>query len=268
MSEQLVNNFTTMVVGGIDGSSTSLPVASTAIDPANGNFRLLIGSEYLLVTDIDDATHYTVTRGIEGTSAAAHSAGVAVTAITTVGGFNAWLAGAVSGVLNLNGTGVIQIDADSFLQSQAIDDSPNTGIIISTAGGDGITINSNNSTGITIQAQGGGNLAIYAIDTGVIELESTVGINCVGSPFNLNDGSGTGAGTFNADAATFVMGGAEIGNSASDTFGFWGAAAIAQRASADQAAIPGTGATSTQIATLLNEIRAALVAAGLIKGSA
>ena len=76
--------------------------------------------------------------------------------------------------------------------------------------------------------------------------------------------------------------GVSLGQSTSDKISFYGVDPIAQRASASQAAVETTTAisttttkwgfsTSTQanaIITLVNEIRAALVANGLIKGAA
>lgn len=71
-----------------------------------------------------------------------------------------------------------------------------------------------------------------------------------------------------------------LGQSATDTISFHGAAPTAQRSGAAQAAVATTGATNSSpygfttaaqadaIVTLLNEIRAALVAKGLMKGSA
>lgn len=74
--------------------------------------------------------------------------------------------------------------------------------------------------------------------------------------------------------------GVMIGRDTADKAGFYGVAPIAQRAGAAQAAVATTGATSSSpwgfsgstqanaIVTLVNELRAALVAVGLIKGSA
>lgn len=69
-----------------------------------------------------------------------------------------------------------------------------------------------------------------------------------------------------------------VGQDAEAKAGFHGVA-VAQRASADQAAVAATAATSSSpfgyseaqanaIVTLLNEMRAALVEKGIIKGSA
>jgi hypothetical protein len=72
----------------------------------------------------------------------------------------------------------------------------------------------------------------------------------------------------------------KIGRGATDKLGFFGLATpIVRRDSADQAAVTTTGATSTTpfgyseaqanaIVTLVNELRASLVAYGLIKGAA
>lgn len=71
-----------------------------------------------------------------------------------------------------------------------------------------------------------------------------------------------------------------IGQSATDKIGFYGATPIVQRSGAAQAAVATTGASNSSpygfttaaqadaIVTLVNELRAALVAAGIIKGSA
>ncbi len=60
---------------------------------------------------------------------------------------------------------------------------------------------------------------------------------------------------------------------ATDKLGFHGAAPVAQRTGAAQAAVNNVGATYSQaevnaIVALVNELRAALVQKGLIKGSA
>lgn len=74
--------------------------------------------------------------------------------------------------------------------------------------------------------------------------------------------------------------GDQIGASASKKVGFHGTTPVIQRASAAQAAVVTTGSTNSSpygfataaqgdaIVTLVNELRAALVAKGIIKGSA
>lgn len=74
----------TVGVGGITNVATSLPVSAAATgNLATGQFRIIIGTEYLLVTGGNGTTTWTVTRGVEGTTAAAHSAGDAITHVLT-----------------------------------------------------------------------------------------------------------------------------------------------------------------------------------------
>lgn len=85
------------------------------------------------------------------------------------------------------------------------------------------------------------------------------------------------------EAANIVLGtstGSKIGTAADQKLGFFNATPIVQRAGAAQAAVVTTGATNSSpygfataaqadaIVTLVNELRAALVAFGLIKGAA
>jgi hypothetical protein len=80
--EQFVNNAQTTLNGAINNSVTSLVVTSATGFPTVGNFRLLIDSEIMLVTAVSGTT-FTITRGIEGTTAASHSSGAPVTHILT-----------------------------------------------------------------------------------------------------------------------------------------------------------------------------------------
>lgn len=61
--------------------------------------------------------------------------------------------------------------------------------------------------------------------------------------------------------------GLEIGQSATDKIGFYGVTTVVQPSSTTQAAVT-TGATTTQVGALANELRSALVSLGLIKGAA
>lgn len=73
--------------------------------------------------------------------------------------------------------------------------------------------------------------------------------------------------------------GSSFGQSTSDKISFYGVTPIVQRSGAAQAAVAATAATASTpygyseaqanaIVTLVNELRAAMVAAGIIKGSA
>jgi hypothetical protein len=87
-TENLVNNFSTTLVADIDDTQTAIVVVAQA--PAGANFRILVGGELMQVTDNSTLT-WTVVRGAESTTAAAHNAGAVVTAVLTADGLNAWL---------------------------------------------------------------------------------------------------------------------------------------------------------------------------------
>jgi hypothetical protein len=77
MAENYANSVATTLNGAIDDSTTSVIVTSTSGFPSV-NFVALIGSELVLATGLGGST-YTVTRGVEGTTAAAHDSGAAFT---------------------------------------------------------------------------------------------------------------------------------------------------------------------------------------------
>jgi type II secretory pathway pseudopilin PulG len=70
---------TTTVTGGVTSSGTTLTVAAASAFPAAPEFRVTIGSEVLIVTAGAGTTTWTVERGADGTSPAAHTAGETVT---------------------------------------------------------------------------------------------------------------------------------------------------------------------------------------------
>jgi Tfp pilus assembly protein PilV len=70
---------TTTVTGGLTSSATTLTVTAASGFPAAPEFRVTIDSEVLIVTAVAGTTTWTVERGAEGTSPAAHTAGATVT---------------------------------------------------------------------------------------------------------------------------------------------------------------------------------------------
>lgn len=72
MAEQLANNASTTLNGAINNSVTSVVVTDGSKFPSTGNFRILVGTELMLVTARSSNT-LTVTRGIESTTAASHA---------------------------------------------------------------------------------------------------------------------------------------------------------------------------------------------------
>jgi hypothetical protein len=109
MAETFINNYTVTVgIGGIDGSSTSLPVSTTA--SVDSGFRILVDSELMLVIAGGTTTTWTVNRGVEGTTLAAHTANTVIYVVMTAGGLALlaaqWQAQAVSQVYDAANLGV------------------------------------------------------------------------------------------------------------------------------------------------------------------
>lgn len=85
-TELFANNpSTTLASGALSGDATITVASSTGFPAAvtgTSQFRILVESEIMIVTNVSGTT-WTVTRGAESTTAAAHSSGVAVTHVVT-----------------------------------------------------------------------------------------------------------------------------------------------------------------------------------------
>ena len=75
--EQLENNVTTSLNGAITDVATTVTVADGSVFPAEGDYRIIVGDEIMLVT-ARATNDLTVTRGAESTTALAQSGGAAV----------------------------------------------------------------------------------------------------------------------------------------------------------------------------------------------
>lgn len=84
MTEQFANNATSVLASSIGSSDTSLTVTTGTPFSSSGNFRIVVDSEIMLVTGRSSNT-LSITRGQEGTVAAAHTSGANVTQIVTAG---------------------------------------------------------------------------------------------------------------------------------------------------------------------------------------
>lgn len=82
MSEQYANNAATTLNGTITSGALSLVVLSATAFPTTGNFQIIIEDEIIQVTAVAGTT-FTIVRGREGTTAAAHSSGATVTQVLT-----------------------------------------------------------------------------------------------------------------------------------------------------------------------------------------
>ena len=90
-TERFANSAQTSLSAAISSGDTSLTVASASAFPGSPQFRVRIGAELLLVTAVGGTT-WTVTRGVEGTTAAAHAAGDSVTQVLTAAAVGGWAA--------------------------------------------------------------------------------------------------------------------------------------------------------------------------------
>lgn len=80
--EQISNGAISNLDAAIDASTTSLDVVSALDFPTVGNFPIIVGSEIMLVTAVSGNT-FTVTRGTEGSTAAAHNQNARVRGVLT-----------------------------------------------------------------------------------------------------------------------------------------------------------------------------------------
>lgn len=85
--EQLLNAVSTTVNEALDDSETVITVADGSVFPADGDYRLIIEDEVVLVTSraTDDLT---VARGVDGSAAVEHGDGVAIDSVVTAGGID------------------------------------------------------------------------------------------------------------------------------------------------------------------------------------
>lgn len=88
--ERIVNNAVSTLSNTIDSTTTSISVSDGTVFPLNGDYRLLIESEVVLVTS-RSTNSLTVVRGVDGTTAASHNSGISVTAILTASGLSKYI---------------------------------------------------------------------------------------------------------------------------------------------------------------------------------
>lgn len=116
--EKFANNATGILNGAINNSVTSLDVVDASPFPSSGNFRIIIDSEIMLVTAVSSNT-FTVTRGIEGTSAASHSNSADVKHVLTAAAMDAFrsdniASGTYASLPSAAKAGRIYLPTDSF----------------------------------------------------------------------------------------------------------------------------------------------------------
>ena len=82
--EQLLNDASTTINGTINDTVTTITVTDGSIFPADGDYRLLIEAEIVLVT-ARSTNDLTVVRGVDGTTATSHTDTTGIGTILTAG---------------------------------------------------------------------------------------------------------------------------------------------------------------------------------------
>jgi hypothetical protein len=88
-AEQIVNNAASFLLRTLAPTDTLIYVTDPSTFPTTGQFRVVVGSEIMLVTAVAGAG-FTVQRGTEGTLALPHNQGDVVTHIITKSGLETW----------------------------------------------------------------------------------------------------------------------------------------------------------------------------------
>jgi len=86
--KRFANSAETTLTAPVSVGATSISVLSRDAFPAEGDFFIRVNDELMLVTGGAATTNWTVQRGEEGTTEAAHSAGAAVVQVLTAGVMN------------------------------------------------------------------------------------------------------------------------------------------------------------------------------------
>jgi hypothetical protein len=128
-----------------DGTIATTGPAPAALQ-ATGQFRILIDGEYMLVTGGAATTSWSVSRGLEGSTAAAHAAGAAVTHLLTAGALTA-----------LSDESARYASAGTFTAPQAMQSDTTTPFTATTTPG-------NNAVCLVVNAYGNGLLVDQTFD--------------------------------------------------------------------------------------------------------
>lgn len=146
--ERLQNNSTTTLNGGLDASTTSVAVTDGSVFPSEGDYRIIIDSEIMLVTARSTNT-LTVTRAAESTVAATHANAADVTLILTEDAVESYVRQTVpfhgySPALRIYNTAGAIIDEGDFTwvnQSTATSTDVNNAILVKLAATTGANFN-------------------------------------------------------------------------------------------------------------------------------
>jgi hypothetical protein len=159
MATENLANFTaatTLAAAITTTNGTSLTVTSSATFPA-APFRVVIDTELMLVTVVSGTT-WTVTRGVESTTAATHASGTAVYAVLTAAGiFEAMPFTIVNGTITFTNTNINTNGTNALISTYKGANSDGNNIIIggggqSSVGAVGETYKGASNTAVGINA--------------------------------------------------------------------------------------------------------------------
>lgn len=278
MAEVLKNNAVTTLNGSITSGSATLSVLSAALFPGTGNFRIAVDSELMLVTGVSGTT-FTVTRGLEATTAALHSAGAAVVCVLTAGSVAQYVsenAGSTGALLAANNLSDVQSASTSRtnlgLGSLATQSGTFSGTSSGTNTGDQTNISGNAATAtlagtvitnanLTGPITSSGNATAIASQTGtgtkfVVDTSPTLVTPVLGvaTATSINGNTfTTGTGTLTLSTFTLTVA---------------GTASVSGTNTGDQINISGNAATVTTNANLTGNVtsvgNATTIAAGVV----
>jgi hypothetical protein len=147
--EVFANDARDAVNTAMNDSITSVVVKDATTFPTTGNFRIRIGTEIMQVTIVTGAT-FTIIRGIEGTTPAAHSVDDVVAGILTAGGLEQMAKDYIPLWKNTPQLGSLTDDAGLNLTASDFT-WVNQGSAVITDINQGIKVNTDRTTGLSVR---------------------------------------------------------------------------------------------------------------------
>lgn len=167
-SEKYSNNGNGNLNASITNSATTVILVSVASFPATGQFSILVETELMLVTAVSGNT-FTVTRGVEGTTAVSHTGGSIVSQVMTKRALDQIISdnsqiGALSGLPSSEKAGRIYLSTDSpygFHDNGSIWDAFELPILKKPILSDWSLINAKSGGTLTTLTQANGSVFLY-----------------------------------------------------------------------------------------------------------
>lgn len=143
--ERFVNDASTTLNGTINASVQSIVVADGSVFPSEGDYRLLVDDELVLVTARSTNT-LTVERGAESTTAASHTDGTQIDAVLTADAINQLVDDSTAGYSDRYPFRILDEDGNTLTSSDFTWVNQGTATVIDDSWG-GITMTCNTLSG-------------------------------------------------------------------------------------------------------------------------